>query len=342
MLNSPKEDFSSYNTGWNGCSRIKELSGGLGYPVSDVFSSETLKDKNEGVVVLLNPSTQVGIQADDIATLQSFVHNGGSLLLANDFGNANQLVEGLGLAQAVKFNGALLYDDTNNWSSGVYPEIYRFPPSNVTEGVRKVDLNYATTLDVNPTAGGPQVTVLATSARSSYLSTALPNTSASPPTVISSGAEPLLAYVPYGSGRIILFSDPSVFINGMVDNGDNERLYTNILTNLTHGDTATPVYFSEVYRAQPPVWSKAYDELSASDTLKYVAVLGAVGLFVIGMNTNRLLRRKPRRGAETLPQVSHDEQVIMADIVQRHPRWNPALIRELQRTIRLRKRRKSP
>lgn len=341
MLNSPREDFSSYNPEWNGCSRIKEISGESGHPVSALFSAETLQGKDKGAVVLLNPSTQVDMQAEDTATLRSFVHNGGSLLLANDFGNANQVIEGLGLAQTVKFDGSLLYDDANNWGGSVYPEIYRFAPSNVTDGVRTVDLNYATTLDVTPAAGAPQATVLATSARSSYLSTELPNASTSTPTVISSGAKPLLAYIPYGNGRIILFSDPSVFVNGMLDHGDNEKLYTNIIANLTDGDTATPVYFSEAYRAQPPVWSKAYDELSTNDTLKYVAVLGAVGLFVVGMNTNRLLRRKSRR-SEALPKVTHDEQAIAEDIAQRHPRWNPTLIKELQRTIRLRTRRRRP
>ena len=140
ILNSSRDDFSTYNTEWNGCSSLKE-STKQNYSVADVFSlSDSLKGKDRGVVVLLNPNKSVSVTDDDIAALQHFVVNGGSLLLANDFGNGNAVLDRLGVGTAVTFNMSLLYDNSSNWSIAECPIISSFSPSSFTNGVQHCTL----------------------------------------------------------------------------------------------------------------------------------------------------------------------------------------------------------
>src|SRR5665647_649552 len=98
ILNATKEDFSTYNTDWNGASQIKDLAARERYGTRDLFSMGEAGSAGKGVLIMLNPSKNVGVTDEDTRALKSFVQNGGSLVLANDFGNANAVLSGLGVA----------------------------------------------------------------------------------------------------------------------------------------------------------------------------------------------------------------------------------------------------
>ena len=152
------------------------------------------------------------------------MQNGGSLLIANDFGNGNDVLDRLGVGTAVTFNTSLLYDNSSNWSGAEYPVISSFSPSNFTKGIGLLYFNYGTALDVR----GNSVTVLAKSSGSSYFNV-------TGQSKVSRGEKPVLAYLDYGKGKVILLSDPSIFINSM-SMGDNKRLFNNIIATLIGGD----------------------------------------------------------------------------------------------------------
>src|SRR5664279_212700 len=80
ILNSNKEDFSTYNTDWNGASQIKNLAATGGYRTANIFSMSDLSSHNKGTLVMLNPNASVGFTEADIRDIQSFVQNGGSLV----------------------------------------------------------------------------------------------------------------------------------------------------------------------------------------------------------------------------------------------------------------------
>ena len=329
LFNTNKEDFSTYNTGWNGASRVKDLAASEGYATHDIFSLHEVGSSGSGVLIMLNPNKTVAVTSEDISSLQTFVQNGGSLVLANDFGNVNAILSGLGVASAVHFDGALLSDNVSRGVDSAHPLITNIsPPSGLTAGVHTLYFNYGTALDISAS----NVTVLARSAPTSYLSA---STGQNAPIKGSAGAHPVLASVAYGKGRIILLSDPSVFINGMLDQADNQKLFSSVVANLTGGNTAVPIMFDQSHRVSQPLWSMAYDRINADDTVKYTVILLSIATFVIGINAARLTRQ--RRARVESDEAPVNEEAAITDIIRTHPGWRRARIKALLKQLQRRR-----
>ena len=330
LLNTTKEDFSTYNTAWNGASDAKALASSDGYTTRSVFALSEI-GSGDGVLFMLNPNSSVSFSASDASTLQSFVKNGGVLVLANDFGNGNAVLSGLGVS-AARFNGALLEDNVSKGVDAAHPLITDVNASGITAGVHELYFNYGTALDVS----GTNVTVLARSAPTSYLST-----SASANLSATTGAHPVLATFTYGDGRIVLLSDPSVFINDMLGQADNQQLLTSMFANLTGGNTAAPIMFDESHRASAPVWSLLYDRINADDTVKYTVIVLVSAAFVIGINATALVRRQRQgQGKDMAPapgDVPTNEAAVIADIVRAHPGWRRARVKGFLKQLQQRR-----
>ncbi len=332
LLNTTNEDFSTYNTAWNGASDAKALISRDGYTARPVFALSEIGSSGDGVLFMLNPNSSVEFTGSDASTLQSFVKNGGILVLANDFGNGNAVLSGLGVSGA-RFNGSLLADNVSKGADAAHPLVTDVAALGLTTGVHELYFNYGTVLD---TSSG-NVTVLARSAPTSYLSTP-----AGSGTTIkaTAGARPVLATLDYGNGRIILLSDPSVFINGMLDQADNQLLLTSTLANLTGGDKAVPIVFDEAHRAAPPVWSLLYDRINADDTIKYTVVVLFSAAFVIGINASALARWR-RKDTNAVPDdVPVNEEAVITDIVKTHPEWRRARLKGFLKQLQQKRRRR--
>lgn len=339
-FNYPQEDFSVYNTQWNGASDLQSLVRN-NHPSDVIFNENGLNGKDPAVVLLLNPDAGSPFSSADLASIRSYVENGGSIVIANDFGNANQLLDGLGIGGVVRFNGSLLYDDYSNWAGAAWPTITTFANSSITTGIGTLSFNYATTLDIGSpvkgTAGGEaspsvgNVTILAKSSPASYLGD-YPPTGVPPPND-TRGAKPVVASLIYGEGKIILLSDPSVLINSMIGKGDNEQLFKNIIANLTNGDPQAPVFFDESHRAQKPLLTMAYLQINNDETLKYLTVLAAVGTFAALLTAMRINRSK-RKGID-VSQLELTDEAVFSDVAKRHPQWSTTQIRKLLRGTRV-------
>ena len=331
LLNTTKEDFSTYNTAWNGASDAKALASSDGYTTRSVFALSEIGSSGGGVLFMLNPNSSVGFSASDASTLQSFVTNGGVLVLANNFGNGNAVLSGLGVLGEARFNGSLLEDNVSKGVDAAHPLITDVNASGSTAGVHELYFNYGTALDVS----GTNVTVLARSAPTSYLSTSGANVSA------TTGAHPVLATFTYGDGRIVLLSDPSVFINDMLGQADNQQLLTSMLANVTGGNTAVPIMFDESHRASAPVWSLLYDRINADDTVKYTVIVLVSAAFVIGINATALVRRQRQgQGKDMAPapgDVPTNEAAVIADIVRAHPGWRRARVKGFLKQLQQRR-----
>lgn len=335
LLNTTKEDFSTYNTAWNGASDAKAIASRDGYTTRSIFAFSEVGSSGDGVLFLLNPNSSVGFTGSDASTLQSFVQNGGALVLANDFGNGNAVLSGLGVLDAARFNGSLLEDNVSKGVDAAHPLVTDVTASGITARVHELYFNYGTALD---TAGG-NVTVLARSALTSYLSTpAGGNATAS----ATAGAHPVLATLNYGNGRIVLLSDPSVFINGMLSQANNQQLLTSMLTNLTGGDKAVPIMFDESHRASPPVWSLLYDRINADDTIKYTVIVLFSAAFVIGINARALVRRQRRRRRKDMGPAPNElpvnEEAVITDIISDHPEWRRSRVKGFLKQLQQRRR----
>jgi hypothetical protein len=332
LLNTTKEDFSTYNTAWNGASDAKALASRDGYTTRSVFALSEIGSSGDGVLFMLNPNSSVGFSGSDASTIQSFAKNGGVLVLANDFGNGNAVLSGLGVSDEARFSGSLLEDNVSKGVDAAHPLITDINASGLTAGVLELYFNYGTALD---TLGG-NVTVLARSAPTSYLST---SAGGNAPVSATTGARPVLATLDYGNGRIVLLSDPSVFINGMLGQADNQQLLTSMLANLTGGDAAVPIMFDESHRTSPPVWSLLYDRINADDTMKYTVVVLFSAAFVIGINATALVRRRQRKDTGPTPvDVPVNEEAVISDIVRAHPGWRRSRVKGFLKQLQQRRR----
>jgi hypothetical protein len=331
LLNTTKEDFSTYNTAWNGASDAKALASNDGYATRSVFALSEIGTSGDGVLFMLNPVSSAGFSTSDASTLQSFVRNGGVLVLANDFGNGNAVLSGLGVLGEARFNGSLLEDNVSKGVDAAHPLITDINASGLTASVHMLYFNYGTVLDTS----GANVTVLAQSAPTSYL---LTPTGGNATVNATTGAHPVLATLDYGNGRIVLLSDPSVFINNMLGQADNQQLLTSTLANLTGGNTAVPIMFDESHRASAPVWSLLYDRINANDTVKYTVVVLASAAFVIGINASALFRRRRKDMGPTPGDVPVNEEAVITDIVRTHPEWRRARVKGFLKQLQQRRR----
>jgi hypothetical protein len=331
LLNTTKEDFSTYNTAWNGASDAKALASSDGYTTSSVLALSEIGTSGHGVLFMLNPNSSVGFSASDASTLQSFVRNGGVLVLANNFGNGNAVLSGLGVLGEARFNGSLLEDNVSKGVNAALPLITDVTASGLTAGVHELYFNYGTALDVS----GTNVTVLARSAPTSYL---LAPGGGNATVNATTGAHPVLATLDYGNGRIVLLSDPSVFSNDMLGQADNQQLLTSMFANLTGGNTAVPIMFDESHFASPPVFSLLYDRINADDTVKYTVVVLASAAFVIGINATVLVRRRRNDMGPAPNEVPVNEEAVITDIVRAHPEWRRSRVKGFLKQLQQRRR----
>ena len=331
ILNTTKEDFSTYNTAWNGASDAKALASSDGYTTSSVLALSEIGTSGHGVLFMLNPNSSVGFSASDASTLQSFVRNGGVLVLANNFGNGNAVLSGLGVLGEARFNGSLLEDNVSKGVNAALPLITDVTASGLTAGVHELYFNYGTALDVS----GTNVTVLARSAPTSYL---LAPGGGNATVNATTGAHPVLATLDYGNGRIVLLSDPSVFSNDMLGQADNQQLLTSMFANLTGGNTAVPIMFDESHFASPPVFSLLYDRINADDTVKYTVVVLFSAAFVIGINATALVRRRRKDMGPPLNEVPVNEEAVITDIVRAHPEWRRSRVKGFLKQLQQRRR----
>lgn len=205
------QDYRSQNPFWNGLERFNTR-----YDTTSLASLSALPEDSEGTVLLVIPL--LAPDEDDLRRLKTYVEDGGTLVLADDWGEGNVVLEGLGLT--ARFNGDFLQDPLFNAGDRRLPRAVDLTPSPITADVMSVGLNYATILN------GPGILELVRSSSLSYLDV---NANGAPDSDEPVGPFPVVGLVELGEGRLVLLSDPSIFVNAMLDKADNARLVENII-----------------------------------------------------------------------------------------------------------------
>jgi hypothetical protein len=146
-----------------------------------------------------------------MASVNGFLRNGGKVILADDFGTGNQLLEYLGVD--ARFQGSLVRDAVFKEKNSLLPR--------VEADYYDIDylvLNYPTYLESS------YGTVW--SSHLSYASDSLDEPAR------NFGSRPIISEIPIEKGRLVLISDSSLFINSMIYKGGNRNLL-NVLTDGT-------------------------------------------------------------------------------------------------------------
>jgi len=196
-------DYEVTSSEWSGLANFADLARGLGLGV-EARRNLAWDDVEQGdVLFILYPTTRL-----DPGQLAAFLHSGGSLAIADDFGTGGELLARLGLLR----EGAVAVGDSFYRELPIAPVALPTGAHPLTEGVASIVANHPAIL---PDRGTYNV-------------------------VFSFGPnQGLVATKQLGRGRIVVISDPSIFINRMLQFPGNTQFAVNLLRNLATGDDAT-------------------------------------------------------------------------------------------------------
>jgi hypothetical protein len=195
------QDFMAGNTMWNGVRTFLSDS-----KAQQATSLSILPADSKGAVFIAVP--YIDYSTDDLAKLQSFLLDGGTVVLADDFGYGNHLLEYLGVTP--RFDTRPLLDPLFSYRNQWMPKITDFPNPH---DFQVVVLNHATTL-LNVDASD----VVAWSSATSYIDV---NRSEVWNDDEPKGPFPVAAKLAVGQGTLVLASDASLMINSMINYADN-------------------------------------------------------------------------------------------------------------------------
>jgi len=348
---STSADFSIFNSGWNGTSKLAILtykagkfapdfqvrSSGTEITITQLGLDEISLDPVTSALVVIGPgkaftSTEGRIVGD-------FVRNGGKLLLADDFGTGNSLLIGMGATS--RFSNLLVMDLAFE-KQPEFSVVYDLRTDSVTKNVSTLLLNYPSSLTI-----GGDTEAIAFSSIASWLDT---NGNRLQEWGEPRGPFPIAARERLGTGSILLLSDPSVLINGMAAHMDNEIFGVNVIDDVCNERTA--VFFDESHRTffDPIAVTMQFTGQVSDNAKAIVAILAfvlALWIFtdVVDRTVAWTVRKTKallsaiagalglrffRRKAPSPPKAMSKEE-LLEKIVQEHPDWRIGLVRYLLR-----------
>lgn len=198
-------DYDPRGAAWNGMASFVGLAEGMGFSVTPVSSLEWSDLSSEDILILIYP-----LQRVDPGRLGAFVQAGGNVVIADDFGEGKDAMQGLGLLRAEALTPrASKYYDGRTWA-----------PIATARGDHPLATDVGEVVTNHPAAltrieGAAAVVAFDEGA------------------VVVAGER--------GSGRFVAISDPSIFINKMLMFRGNIQLATNLLRYLDRGGRAKHV-----------------------------------------------------------------------------------------------------
>jgi len=199
-------DFMTSNVLWNG---LRDFCDETNADIIHVL--DTLPTVTQGVTLVAIP--YVKYDDEELSQVEDFVTNGGTLLLMDDYGYGNDVLEHLGVD--ARFTNVPLLDSLFCYKNPWMPRITDF--SGVKgEEVGLVVLNHPTSL-----TGVADSEVVAWSSSYSFLDY---NEDGVQGVGEEKGPFPVAAKFRLGKGTVALISDPSMVINTMMRRDDNYSL----------------------------------------------------------------------------------------------------------------------
>ncbi|MHB8603775.1 MAG: DUF4350 domain-containing protein [Thermoplasmatota archaeon] len=332
-----RTDFSIYNAQWNGSSEAARDLYGMGnllptFAVSLEEGNTTVVqrsfadfsvDARSTSLVLIGPGSAP--DAAEAAWLAAFVHRGGRVLIADDFGKGNTFLAAMGASS--RFDGGLLAD-LSFMKAPAFVVAANFTPDPVTDGLHQIVLDDPTALRV-----GANTTVLATTDTSSWIDT---NRDGVLDGQESAASRVWLARERVGAGEVLLVSDPSVFINAMRPYGDDARFVHNAVAWLTEGGRKVLVDESHHDYTDPlKLLGATLRPMPTALRLGLAFGAAAIFLLLVSGRASRVpasaLAAVRRAASWLLPEPKAPETDLVAAVKRRHPDWDEKTLRDVLR-----------
>jgi len=342
---SSTTDFSIFNTGWNGTSNfaIAAYETGKLSPSFEVRStgSDLTVVKLELDQLELDPmDSSLFVIGPDIEFTESegvrvgnFVRSGGVLLLADDFGTSNTLLQFMGAGS--RFSNKLVMDLAFD-KKPEFSICFDFENDPIADNVTTILLNYPSSLI--PGSANSEVIAWTSVASWQDLNGDHDFSYGEP-----WGPFPLIAKERLGQGVIILLADPSLLINGMRDHLDNAIISDNLMNEISA--FRTEVFFDESHHQYfDPVTITAVITGSFSDAQKIFITLLALallvwlstdfvdrGVFWIWRKSKSLVKQFISilfgKKIEKPEIIAPDIEELAKKLIEEHPEWKIGMVR---------------
>lgn len=321
--------FGAYNPSWDGTAEFRSMAEttGTDREIARNASVYRTTPPNETLAVVLSPETSYDER--ESTAVRRFVRRGGTLLVAEDFGpNGNRLLRDVG-ARA-RFDGTRLRDERNYQGAPSLPTATAVGDHPYTRGVDTLGLNHPTVVTDNTTnstdpTNVTNATLLAESSPYGYLD-ANGNDQLDDDENLAS--YPAVTVESVGKGQVVAVSDPSVFINTMLDRADNRAFARNLYEN--HDRVVLDVSHAG---SVPPVQAGV---LALRNSTLLQAAVGATALaLVAGWNALvtavTALHRRFGGDPASVGRLSRTD--VVRGVRVRHPDWDETRIERVTQAI---------
>ena len=198
-------DYDPQSTAWNGMASFVGLAEGMGFEVSSVGSLEWGDLSSDDILFLIYP-----LQRVDPGRLGAFVQAGGNVVIADDFGEGKDAMQGLGLLRV----------------ETVTPRASKFYDGRSYAPIATAKANHPLAVDVGELVTNHPAALTQVQGAT---------------TVIGFDEGAVVVAGDRGSGHFVAISDPSIFINKMLMFRGNIQLAANLLRYLDRGGRAKHV-----------------------------------------------------------------------------------------------------
>jgi len=265
------DDLSPYNPLWNGLSKLSS------YTNASIITYSAIQMLNPDTSALIIIGLDRNVTEADIQSIKRFVERGGTLVVADEREELNSLLLALGVK--ARINGSLVADEVFYYRSPLLP----IARASIGSTNTSLYLNYPSFIEVKGSTGK----CLGYSSPFSFIDINGDG--------VRESNEPYgpfcVVYVQsIGEGTVYVISDSSIFINSMIDLGDNKR-FIQLLTN----GRAVYMVYEPMKKA---IYTLIRERIIGVHTLLFgtwlrypVAVLMGLAIFF----TLRYLRRKGMR-----------------------------------------------
>lgn len=310
--------FGAYNAKWDGAGQLQTVAGDAGANVTVGTNVSQYPTANAGDTVALVLSPEDGYTSSEAAQVEQFVRAGGTLIVAEDYRpHGNALLGSIG-AQA-RVDGRALYDTRNYYRKSAFPEVAPAATTPATAGVETAVFNHGTA--VRP---GNSTTLLNSSSYA-YLDT---NGNAELDNSERLDSRSVATSESVGAGRVIVIGDPSMFINAMLERGDNRQF----VQNLFSGHSQVLLDYSHV-GGVPPLAAAVLAVQRSGSLLLLVGGVVVGALIALDHRVDETLRTwvDTNQPEPTTGQLS--EAAIEQYLRTQHPEWNTSQIRRITEAI---------
>ena len=316
--------FGAFNSAWDGTSEVREYAEQHGSESRIVRNTTAYPNRNpnETLAVVLSPETAYDSAA--AARVERFVKEGGTLLVAGDFGrNSNRLLRDIGANASL--DGRLVRDERYNHRSPAMPVARNVSNHPLATGVNALVLNHGTVVRPNGS------TVLIGTSRYAYLDGNRNGEIDDAETVTSF---PIVTIESVGRGQVIVISDPSIFINAMFERSGNEILLGKLL------DGHRTVLFDYSHAGSLPPLAVAV--LVLRESVLFQLLFGLFGVGLLAVLSRRNLRAtfadEPDPAAtDGTKRREESREELVAYLERRYPEWETDRIEQMVESFRKRR-----